>query len=221
MVANLAHSLTLISEKGSVCCGKAATGLAKTIVLRYGTSIPPDSLQKFHDVHETAEKPGKRGSICRKKFRSSCNPVPCLAQVLVVGCVPGPLFGSLVRAPPLLFSERNPNRARICLARRYDEALFAMALHEPWILLFCAQSRPKPLDSVLAFVPIRNRILRNRILRKGASADSILTRSQRTLASIALPPLLHAVGILYEPLRSSASHRRTEKGSRVYASVVF
>ncbi len=37
MIADLAHSLTLISKKGSVCRGFAATGLVKTILLLYGT----------------------------------------------------------------------------------------------------------------------------------------------------------------------------------------
>lgn len=53
VMTNPAHTLTLISKKGSVCRGKAATGLVKTIVLLYGKPIPLDSLQKPYDGHET------------------------------------------------------------------------------------------------------------------------------------------------------------------------
>ena len=142
VIADLAHSLTPASKKGSVCRGFAATGLVKTILLPYGTPLSPDSLRKSHDAHETAEivekprKPRKRGSYIRRFFRGSRPILPLLAPERLVGCVPCPLFGGIVGASPFLFSERIQNGARICLARGDYEALFAMALHEPWILFF-------------------------------------------------------------------------------------
>lgn len=155
--------------------------------------VSPDSHRKTYAVRCIAKTAKTAKTV---ENRAYCKPLSNLDPVRFINRVPDPLLGSFGRAPPVLFSQRNPNGTRIRLAGGYDEALLAMAIPKSRLLLFCSESWTWALDSMHAF-----NLRDGRKFRWGTKPSSPSTGSKRTLATIALPPLFHALGILHQPLR--------------------